>query len=435
MNKIEYKFYTVLIVIFLTITFLQFNKFYNFNYNHFDLGVELHDTYQVFIGNFENIFQGHIKPLKLVLALIFYLDNIYLEFLLFSIIQSFLILSPIFFLKKNILNILYLSNPVTWIFLLGDFHYDFFLIPMFFFTFYLGEKNTKYYFFSIFFGLVKEVYLIFPFMIGLYFYFKKKEYYFLLLTFLSGVFFLIFYYIIFGNLNLNFHNEYSRQEQILSFNIKSLYFYLLICINIILLKFNYKNKLFLLFFFTLIPIYFAFSLNGFRLGFFSHYHLPYFIILFFFADCEKLSQNYKFRVIFSILILSFISVSPVSYFFWSKKIDFPFSVERYFEKLDDKKYIYSQLNLKEKKVAISNNFLIPHTIKSKKLLSFDMHLNLKNIDYVILSKKVVSLGASTCINLNNCFFEDRYNLKYKELKDNFQLIFESDNYNIFEKKR
>ena len=57
----------------------------------------------------------------------------------------------------------------------------------------------------------------------------------------------------------------------------------------------------------------------------------------------------------------------------------------------------------EKKIVIvSNNFLIPETIKSKNLLSFDNNVKLQEADIIILSKKLISFGDKVCTELEEC---------------------------------
>ena len=151
-------------------------RFYNFNANHFDTGVELHDTFRIFVNDYNNFFQGHFKIIKILLAKIFYFENIYLVSLIFFIIQTFCILSPLFFISDFKIRLMYIANPITWNFLLGDFHYDFFLIPFYFILNNLKNKNKNYYLLSFFFGFIKEHFFIFPIIIGIFYYFKEKNF-------------------------------------------------------------------------------------------------------------------------------------------------------------------------------------------------------------------------------------------------------------------
>ena len=86
----------------------------------------------------------------------------------------------------------------------------------------------------------------------------------------------------------------------------------------------------------------------------------------------------------SIFLLYFTSTFPFGYHFIFKDINLSYSHKRIFtsrDNLDLTKYEF------EKKIVIvSNNFLIPETIKSKNLLSFDNNVKLQEADIIILSK-------------------------------------------------
>ena len=124
------------------VSLAQLLKFLNFNSNIYDTGVEIHNTFKIFNNNFDSLFQGHFKPLQLIFSIIFFIKNLNIEFFIFFFLQSIAILIPVIFFKEFRLRILYLSNPLTWIFLMGDFHYDYFLIPPFLVIFFY-LKNIK----------------------------------------------------------------------------------------------------------------------------------------------------------------------------------------------------------------------------------------------------------------------------------------------------
>ena len=90
----------------------------------------------------------------------------------------------------------------------------------------------------------------------------------------------IYFYLLFNLQNLSFSFELDGNyiEHKNSFR-NQLLFFIMIILNFFLLsqnfQINYFNTIFLIFL-----IYFLFNLKGQRLGFFSHYYLPFFLILF-----------------------------------------------------------------------------------------------------------------------------------------------------------
>ena len=144
---------TILFLIFLLVVLFLQLRFYNSS-NHYDTGVELHDTYKIFKAK-HTISLGHFKIIKLPLSQIFQLNNIYFISISFFVLQTLSILSPLFFIGEQKIKALYLINPITWNFLLGDFHYDYFLIPIFFLINSYQKKNQNFALCSYVYGFIK----------------------------------------------------------------------------------------------------------------------------------------------------------------------------------------------------------------------------------------------------------------------------------------
>jgi len=413
---------TVLLFIFLQL------RFYNLGSNHFDTGVELHDTYKIFKGEIYDIFRGHFKIIKLPLSQVFQLNDIYFISIFFFVLQTLCILSPLFFLCERKIKILYLMNPITWNFLLGDFHYDYFLIPLFFSISSLQKKNQNYALLTYTYGFIKETFFIFPLLTGIYYFFNYRKIKWLFLFAVSLISFVFIYYLIYRDLSFGF--EYDRNIIEYKNNLRNqLLFFIMIMINFFLLSQKLSNKLSLIQFFCILFIYILFNIKGQRLGFFSHYYLPFFLILFSNYDILKIKKKYNLRVLISVFLLYIASAFPLGYHFILKDINLSYSHKRIFTDRDN--VDLSKYKLLNKIVIVSNNFLIPETIKSKNLLSFDNNAKLKEADIIILSKKLISFEDKVCSDIDNCFFKDDYNSRLNLINKYFYLDQETEKYKVF----
>jgi hypothetical protein len=417
----------LLLIFFLVVIFLQL-RFYNLGSNHFDTGVELHDTYKIFKGEIYDIFRGHFKIIKLPLSQVFQLNDIYFISIFFFVLQTLCILSPLFFLCERKIKILYLMNPITWNFLLGDFHYDYFLIPLFFSISSLQKKNQNYALLTYTYGFIKETFFIFPLLTGIYYFFNYRKIKWLFLFAVSLISFVFIYYLIYRDLSFGF--EYDRNIIEYKNNLRNqLLFFIMIMINFFLLSQKLSNKLSLIQFFCILFIYILFNIKGQRLGFFSHYYLPFFLILFSNYDILKIKKKYNLRVLISVFLLYIASAFPLGYHFILKDINLSYSHKRIFTDRDN--VDLSKYKLLNKIVIVSNNFLIPETIKSKNLLSFDNNAKLKEADIIILSKKLISFEDKVCSDIDNCFFKDDYNSRLNLINKYFYLDQETEKYKVF----
>jgi len=417
----------LLLIFFLVVIFLQL-RFYNLGSNHFDTGVELHDTYKIFKGEIYDIFRGHFKIIKLPLSQVFQLNDIYFISIFFFVLQTLCILSPLFFLCERKIKILYLMNPITWNFLLGDFHYDYFLIPLFFSISSLQKKNQNYALLTYTYGFIKETFFIFPLLTGIYYFFNYRKIKWLFLFAVSLISFVFIYYLIYRDLSFGF--EYDRNIIEYKNNLRNqLLFFIMIMINFFLLSQKLSNKLSLIQFFCILFIYILFNIKGQRQGFFSHYYLPFFLILFSNYDILKIKKKYNLRVLISVFLLYIASAFPLGYHFILKDINLSYSHKRIFTDRDN--VDLSKYKLLNKIVIVSNNFLIPETIKSKNLLSFDNNAKLKEADIIILSKKLISFEDKVCSDIDNCFFKDDYNSRLNLINKYFYLDQETEKYKVF----
>ena len=306
-------------VILITIPLILQYKFFNYNYNHFDTGIELHDTYRIFLGDINHIFHGHVKLIKLVFVPLFFFGNIYIISFIYFIIQTLCILSPLYFLTNQYLRILFIFNPLTWIFLMGDFHYDYLLIPLFFLIFSLSKKNKNYEFLSILFILIKEHFFIFPFVLGIINYIKYRSFNWLVLSITSLILKLFFLYLIYPDANTNLLENnivFSSKNINLDYSFNGVVFFSLILVNFFLIIPNVKNIFNVSLLIILIVIYFLFYLKGQRLGVFSHYYVPFFVLFFFFYSENLKKKFFKIRLLTSIIFLIVFSISFVSISFW-----------------------------------------------------------------------------------------------------------------------
>jgi hypothetical protein len=417
----------ILLIFFIVVTFLQL-RFYNLGSNHFDTGVELHDTYKIFKGEIYDIFRGHLKIMKLPLSQIFQLNDIYFISIFFFLLQTLSILSPLFFLDEKEIKILYLFNPITWNFLLGDFHYDYLLIPLFFLINSLQEKNQNYALYTYVYGFIKETFFIFPLLTGIYYFFNNRKIKWLFLFLISLISFVFVYYLIYKDLSFSFGTDRNIIKPKNNL-IKQLLFFIIIMINFFLISQKLSNKLFLIQFFCILLIYFLFFIKGQRLGFFSHYYLPFLLIIFSNYDKLKIKKKYNLRLLISVFLLFFASVFPLGYHFIFKDLNLSYSHKRIFTDRDN--VDLSKYKLENKIIIISNNFLIPETIKSKNLLSFDNNVKLKEADIIILSKKLISFGDNVCSDIDRCFFKDEYKSRINLINKYFYLDQETAKYDVY----
>lgn len=413
-------------------TLLQF-KFINLNFNHFDTGIELHDTYKAFKHDFSHIFFGHVKLIKIIFFPLFLIDNIYIISYLYFFIQTTCILSPLFFFKNNIIKLIYILNPITSNFLFGDFHYDYLLIPIFFLVFYLSKKNKNYEFLSYFFILIKETFFIFPFILGIINFIETKNRNWLFLSICSLVTKLLFLNQIY-NFSLGIGNIgiFNHPNIINYFSFNNYVFFLMLLINFILIRIDTKNKFAILSSIIIFFVYLIFSLNNQRLGAFSHYYLPFFLILFNFFCEKKLINHLKFKIITLIFLNIFSSISITSYFFWKTSPIKTYSSKSYVINFNNQ--TFKEVDFKNSSLMISNSFLIPETILSKNLYSLGINFkSIKDVNYIILSKKYISFDDKICFELVNCPIKDQYNNMLRYVKKNFQLDKEFENYIFFKK--
>ncbi len=418
----------IFLLIFLFVVIFQQLRFYNLGSNHYDTGVELHDTYKIFNGEIQDLLRGHLKLLKLLFSQVFHFNNIYFVSNIFFILQTLSILSPLMFISEYRIKILYLVNPITWNFLLGDFHYDYFLIPIFFLINSFQIKNQNIAIYSYFYGFIKEIFFIFPFLTGIYYFFNYKKIKWLCLSIISLISFSFIYFLIYKNLSFNFEvdGNYIEHKNILR---NQLLFFVMIIINFLLLSQNFSSRLFLIQFFSLLLISFIFHIRGQRLGFFSHYYLPFFLILFSNYEILEINKKYTLRVLISIFFLFSASLFPFGYHFIYQDINLSYSYKRIFTKRDN--IDFSKYEMANKIVVVSNNFFIPETIKSKKLLSFDNNVKLSDADIIILSKNLISYGDKVCAKIEKCFFKDEYNFKVNLINKYFYLDQDTNKYNIY----
>jgi len=420
------------IILFLSTALLQL-KFYNFNNNHFDTGIEIHDTYRVFSGDINHLFSGHIKLIKIFFLPVFYFDNILIISFFFFFIKTACVLSPLYFFKKIKIKILYIINPITWNFLLGDFVYDYLLIPLFFFTFHHSKKNINYQFLSLSFLFIKETFFIFPFILGLINYFRLKDKKWIFLTLLALILKILFFNKIYlegksggvmsflPNTTIASHVDYSI-----------LIFFILLAVNYIIIFPNFKNRFSIVCSVILLIIYLFFSFYNQRLSIFSHYHLPFFLILFTFYCKKKINYFFKYKIATLILFNFLFSISFISLSFWKTDPVKTYSRISYIKNFNQERIHY--INFREKKIAISNSFLLPETILSKKLISFAPDINLYDLDYVIISKKYISYGDKICFKKEECSFLMDYEKAISNMLQSFIKIKEYRNYTIYQKK-
>jgi len=429
MKKVS-EYYFFLFILFLITSLLQL-KFYNLNYNHFDTGIEIHDTFRFFSGDFNHLFSGHIKLIKILFLPFFYFDNIYLISFFYFVVQTFCILCPLLFFNENDIKFLYLINPITWNFLLGGFHYDYLLIPIFFFTFYFSKKNKNYDFLSLTFLLVKETFFIFPFILGICNYIETKQKRWIFLSISALVLKVIFFYLIYIKTNsLNNINIFSQSDLTSHIDQANIFFFILLFLYIFIFRIKKSKNYFpFLSILVLIIIYLYFSFHNQRLNIFSHYYLPFFVLFFCFYCPIKLKKFYYQKIGLIIICNIIFSISFISISFWKISQVKTYSFMSYIKNFNQDRV--KDINFKNKKISISNSFLIPETLLAEKLKSFDSTTNLEEFDYVIISKKNISYGDQICFDEINCHIISEYNNQIKNLKKKYYESKDFKNYIIY----
>jgi uncharacterized membrane protein len=227
-------------------------KLFNSNATFFDLGFYLNKIQDIQLNN--KIFLGHFEFYLYFIKkfLNIFLPNKFHGYGLI-IIQSCILLMPVFFIKKKIILYSYLLNPIIWNLNIFDFHSESFgfVLIFFIFKFFLEKKDNHSNFFLFLLVLIKETFVLFIILFIVFRFFERKKIDFLgLLLIFTGasVFFLFFiqnytqdesnYVQNISNLKINFKN---------TFDIKFFLFFVIQIYLIILLPKKYFFKIILFF--------------------------------------------------------------------------------------------------------------------------------------------------------------------------------------------
>ena len=144
------KFYRILVYIYLLIFFVSPQiKFLNLKLNIFDTGLYTSNLFSIYhLNNLEGLISGHFQPLLYLISnLFFFTDKYVINILL--LIQSFVLISPIFIGKKeNKIKLLYLISFPVWYINFNGFHIDTLVIPLLYLCL-TTEKIYKYFFLLI----------------------------------------------------------------------------------------------------------------------------------------------------------------------------------------------------------------------------------------------------------------------------------------------
>ena len=151
-------------IVFTVIFVLQISRYYNLNSRIADLGFFESNALSIFTEPAKVLF-GHFQPILFIYGLFykFFPGNISI-FLIFAI-QDILLAYSIYCIAKYFnksIGILLLLSPVLWFITINDFHVDFLVIPITTLFFILCNQGKFVYalLFSLFFILIKEVYIL-----------------------------------------------------------------------------------------------------------------------------------------------------------------------------------------------------------------------------------------------------------------------------------
>ena len=455
MHKI-YKKNLILNLIFFSFVIIFFSipllKYLSVNANVADFGFFQNEIFLISEGFYWRAFHDHINFISIAFSFIYKIfgQNFFIFIL---ILQSFCLLSPLLFYKKNKKFLfLYLFFPPILYINFNDFHYETLAYPIILLNLYLINKNSRYSFFVLLIlPLIKETYAVLSVFILTYDYLiNRNRLFFVKFSFVIIICVIYFFVILPG-----FHQGKELNDTV-NFIIKNSNFSYIILLKVSTLFFIY--------------IYFNFDLKKDKLIFINH--IPYLLIAIFLTNNHGYSSfsNHYFLIILPFVVyayvnnkdvikLNFLSFDVLSCLRVISIIIFlplPFSVIYYTDlnsyKIHDyindlnktkyfknfiKKYDYGNVLL-NKNVVIQNNLYHPYFHKSKSLKLFNQNNFYKNAEYTSFRNvNLVDIKPDLILisESKKCFNLDKSCKNVNLLNDqNYELIYKDSIFNLYELK-
>ena len=451
LNLIRY--FSFLFIFFIATIFLYF-KYKNNLFSFYDTGYYFSKIYLDYKQLINSIKNNNFSIFEIpFFSIVKFLNFANIFFILQ--IKILFILSLLLFKNQSFITlIVYVLFPSTWIYILGEFHIDYFSIPIFYLLFRRVDIHKNIFqnksILLILFILIsiKSIYISFIFGILLYqlsgrpindILYDKKIY---IITFLILTYIISLIALKYINLDDIFELILKRKKL---FDLNSLISYLIIITLFFHLFFRFNKKFLIIVPYLLFLLFFG--LENYN-KYYNHYLMP--IIIYGIYSINDYLINTNKNNIKSLIIIGvsfffhvIFSFSPISIGFYSK-INYLNSFESLLNddrsmEINDIKKIFEDKNIKNKKILISNNII------SEKILDNEINIldqkNYKNkFDYILIKKEpIVFLGDKKCKEYRlKCKMNDKiYNeikLIYNYFNKEYKEIYKSEYISLFENK-
>ncbi len=435
-----------ILVSFLVILFISLPlvKLFNSNASYFDLG-----TYSNKINNLQinkNIFLFHFE---FCLLFIKQIVNILLTEKYFGygliILQSTILLIPIFFIKKKIILYSYLLNPIIWNLNIFDFHTESlgFVLIFFTFKFLLDNKDNYSNFFLFLLIFIKETFTMFIFLFVIFRFFERKkiDYWGIFILVVSTIIYIIFFIQNnnqVGNIYIeNVLNLETKFKSIL--DTKIFIFFIIQLYLIILLPKKYVFRIILFFVIPQNLIFFKIAAYE-QLSVLTHHYVYIIAPIISILIINSNKKIFSFLIILTLTLSSFpfsiLSIgdfyktsSIKNYLISSENFEFNSFLINNFESLN-KSQVVADNNVMNNFIVSFENYNVFPSLKGYSNDIDQINSDLKNIDKVILMLKK---------NKDRYFLLDKiYDKKfYKNYQDIYlnhfyKILFENDKYIVYE---
>lgn len=453
--------------------FLAIFRYESISSSYYDSGVLLKNLHNLSIGNYKVIFQVHFQPYLIIYSFIINIfNNETLKIILFFLFQSLTLILPIIYLKKftnNFVILSYLLMFQVWYNAVIDFHLDALCIFFFvgFYYYYLKNKIKISIFFCILLSFVKEQFII-QAAFALIFLLIQNDVrikdelkkYILGLIVLKFIFFYLIVFKIIPFYSQEFQTGFSFMEnkeintnyfEDFTSNLKNKLAFIILPLATIGFYVNKNFKILI----TASPfLIFLLSSNPNHYMYAHHYTLGFVgPLICYFSQNQILSKKFRFdkkkTVIVLIIIFTHVvfSPSPISRFFWSKKIS-KLNYESYFITQRDKqiKHLINNFKISDYQVLETQNNINLFKISDRKNSQVfpQGSINPQNINryitpdiiFIDLKKEpyLVDIGCEyiyeKCLNKN---IQGKYNLYLQQVKKKYQILIEYDKFYIFKK--
>ena len=435
-----------LLILCTTIFILIYLKFYTSNITYYDNFYYLNkylnapNNYQDYLNNNLNfIFYIFSSFINLII------ENKDVKITILLLLNSFLILSPLFILKKNsnfyYISIIYLSSPFFWYNSIHSFQPDVFAVPLVLLSLIFIEKKdiTKLIIFLLLLILVKKIFLFLSIgLIAYYFFYHKLN----PLKNLNTYFFMIALAIYFlKDFTYFFKIDLANiQEFITFYYTEKIVIYFIITMLIVYFHFYFckEKKNISIIIFPLIIFYFLYPSGNLK-NYYYHYYL---LIL---PVCAYFTSKINFEGIpkvkfysLSIVLLIILSTSPISLLFY---IHPSFKYDNF---MNNKNTIYENnifhfmydYDSSIKNIILSNDFGNIDVLDNYSITIFPNYDHFKDKHYLVRNFNSNFIFDQNCskVKVNICS-EESQNIIFDKLNSNYLLIFSKGNYNVYVSKQ